>query len=74
MRDSNFITNVYLGKEYFCDRENELNILYKMLKNDTNYLLISRKKLNRTLRSVCYLHFFINFIKQTRKRNEKYTM
>jgi len=46
--DNPFVTNGYLGKEYFCDRENELQILQKMLKNDTNYLLISRRKLGKT--------------------------
>ena len=46
--DNPFLTNGYLSKEYFCDRENELNILRKMLKNDTNYLLISRRKLGKT--------------------------
>jgi len=46
--DNPFITNGYFGKEYFCDRENELKILQKMLRNDTNYLLISRRKLGKT--------------------------
>jgi AAA+ ATPase superfamily predicted ATPase len=46
--DNPFLTNGYYGREYFCDRENELNILQKMLKNDTNYLLISRRKLGKT--------------------------
>ena len=46
--DNPFITNGYFGEEYFCDRENELKTLRKMLKNDTNYLLISRRKLGKT--------------------------
>jgi hypothetical protein len=46
--DNPFITNGYFGKEYFCDRENELSKLHQMLKNDTNYLLISRRKLGKT--------------------------
>ena len=46
--DNPFLTNGYCGKEYFCDREKELKILSKMLKNDSNYLLISRRKLGKT--------------------------
>jgi len=46
--DNPFITNGYFGKEYFCNRESELKMLLKMLKNDTNYLLISRRKLGKT--------------------------
>jgi hypothetical protein len=42
--DNPFLTKGYFRKEHFCDRENELKILRKMLKNDTNYLLISRRK------------------------------
>ena len=46
--DNPFLTNGYLSKEYFCDREKELSMLLRMLKNDTNYLLISRRKLGKT--------------------------
>ena len=46
--DNPFLTNGYGGEEYFCDREKELNILQKMLNNDTNFLLISRRKLGKT--------------------------
>jgi len=46
--DNPFLTKGYLGKEYFCDREKELLMLQKMLKNDSNYLLISRRKLGKT--------------------------
>jgi len=46
--DNPFVTNGYFGKEYFCDRENELKELRKILKNDSNYLLISRRKLGKT--------------------------
>ena len=46
--DNPFITSGYFGEEYFCDREKEVKILSKMLKNDTNYLLISRRKLGKT--------------------------
>jgi hypothetical protein len=46
--DNPFITNGYFGKNYFCDREKELLLLQKMLNNDSNYLLISRRKLGKT--------------------------
>jgi len=46
--DNPFITNGYFGKEYFCDRESELKILQKIHNNDSNYLLISRRKLGKT--------------------------
>lgn len=46
--DNPFITNGYFGSDYFCDRENELEILLKMQKNDTNYLLISRRKMGKS--------------------------
>jgi hypothetical protein len=52
--DNPFITNGYFSEEYFCDRENELKILKKMLKNDTNYLLISRRKLGKTALIECF--------------------
>ena len=43
-----FITKVYRSKEYFCDREFELEILRKSVKNDINTTLISARRLGKS--------------------------
>ena len=43
-----FITKGYKFKEYFCDREFELKILRKNIKNDVNTTLISARRLGKS--------------------------
>ena len=43
-----FIIKGYLSKEYFCDRENELNILLRNVKNSANTTLISPRKMGKS--------------------------
>ena len=43
-----FITKGYRSKEYFCDREFELEILRKSVKNDINTTLISARRLGKS--------------------------
>lgn len=38
----------YISKEYFCDREEELNILFRNAKNNINTTLISPRRLGKT--------------------------
>lgn len=43
-----FVTNGYVGAEYFCDRVNETNFLVRMLTNENNIALISPRRLGKT--------------------------
>lgn len=43
-----FFTKNYDSKAYFCDRENELKILLRNAKNNTNTTLISPRRLGKT--------------------------
>jgi GTPase SAR1 family protein len=43
-----FITIGYISKEYFCDRENELQILHKYIKNERNITLISARRVGKS--------------------------
>jgi len=43
-----FLTKGYKSKEYFCDREYELEILRKNAKNDVNTTLISARRLGKS--------------------------
>jgi len=43
-----FLTKGYKSKEYFCDREYELKILRKNIKNDINTTLISARRLGKS--------------------------
>ena len=43
-----FLVKGYKNKEYFCDREFELKILTKNIKNDVNTTLISVRRLGKT--------------------------
>jgi len=43
-----FLTIGYESKEYFCDRENELEILLRHIKNGINTTLISARRLGKT--------------------------
>ncbi|MDR0814275.1 MAG: ATP-binding protein, partial [Bacteroidales bacterium] len=43
-----FLTTGYASKEYFCDRQNELNILQRSLKNENNLTLISARRLGKS--------------------------
>ena len=43
-----FLTKGYKSKEYFCDREYELNIMRKNIKNEVNMTLISARRLGKS--------------------------
>lgn len=43
-----FPTKNYISKEYFCDREKELETLYRNATNSTNTTLISPRRLGKT--------------------------
>ena len=43
-----FLIKNYISKHYFCDRENELNILLRNAKNNVNTTLISPRRLGKT--------------------------
>jgi len=43
-----FPVSNYISKEYFCNRENELQILYKNAENNINTTLISPRRLGKT--------------------------
>ena len=43
-----FFTIGYASKEYFCDRENELEILKNHANNGVNTTLISARRLGKT--------------------------
>jgi AAA+ ATPase superfamily predicted ATPase len=43
-----FLTIGYESREYFCDREYELNILTKYIKNSINMTLISERRLGKS--------------------------
>lgn len=43
-----FVTNGYVGAEYFCDRVNETDFLVRMLTNENNIALISPRRLGKT--------------------------
>jgi AAA+ ATPase superfamily predicted ATPase len=43
-----FLTEGYISKEYFCDRESELKILKRNVKNRINSTLISARRLGKS--------------------------
>jgi AAA+ ATPase superfamily predicted ATPase len=43
-----FLTTVYVDKNYFCDRENELETVCKNVKNGVNTTLISARRLGKS--------------------------
>ena len=43
-----FIVEGYVSKEYFCDRKNELEILYRNVQNGSNTTLISPRKMGKS--------------------------
>lgn len=43
-----FITNGYAGPEYFCDREQETELLTNLLTNEHNVALISPRRIGKT--------------------------
>lgn len=43
-----FVTNGYVGADYFCDRVNETDFLVRMLTNENNIALISPRRLGKT--------------------------
>jgi hypothetical protein len=43
-----FPTENYISKEYFCNRENEIETIIKKLKNGSNITLISNRRMGKT--------------------------
>jgi hypothetical protein len=43
-----FLTENYISKEYFCDRQEELKVLCRKLENGNNLTLISNRRLGKT--------------------------
>jgi uncharacterized protein len=43
-----FFTKNYISKDFFCDRENEIKILYDNVKNNVNTTLISPRRMGKT--------------------------
>ncbi len=43
-----FVTNGYAGKQYFCDRKEETEIMQNLLLNENNIALISPRRLGKT--------------------------
>jgi AAA+ ATPase superfamily predicted ATPase len=43
-----FIINNYQGKEYFCDREHNLDSLINNIKSELNTTLISIRRIGKT--------------------------
>ncbi|MDR7131027.1 hypothetical protein J2X69_003386 [Algoriphagus sp. 4150] len=43
-----FIINTYQGKDYFCDRENDLKTLVSHIKNDRNVVLYAWRRLGKS--------------------------
>ncbi|GHT44360.1 ATPase [Bacteroidia bacterium] len=43
-----FVTVGYASEKYFCDREQELNILERCMKNEVNVTLISNRRLGKS--------------------------
>lgn len=43
-----FLVNSYISKDYFCDRDNELNILLRNVQGNVNTTLISPRRLGKT--------------------------
>ena len=56
-----FIIKGYLSKEYFCDREKELNLLHRNVQNGCNTTLISPRKMGK---SGLIFRFFEDFSTQ----------
>lgn len=48
MINNPFVTNGYVGPEYFCDRVEETQVLLRMLTNENNIALISPRRLGKT--------------------------
>lgn len=43
-----FIINTYQGKDYFCDREDDLKMLYAHIRNDRNVVLYAWRRLGKS--------------------------
>ncbi|PZX59298.1 hypothetical protein LV84_01328 [Algoriphagus ratkowskyi] len=43
-----FVINTYQGKDYFCDRENDLNMLISHIENDRNVVLYAWRRLGKS--------------------------
>lgn len=43
-----FVINTYQGKEYFCDRENDLKMLISHIENDRNIVLYAWRRLGKS--------------------------
>jgi hypothetical protein len=43
-----FVTGGYMGPEYFCDRQNETDILLKAISSKRNVTLISLRRMGKT--------------------------
>ena len=48
MINNPFVTNGYVGPEYFCDRVQETEFLVRMLTNENNIALVSPRRLGKT--------------------------
>ena len=43
-----FVLNGYIGKEYFCDREHEVQKLLEHISNGVNVTLVSPRRVGKT--------------------------
>lgn len=43
-----FVINTYQGKDYFCDRENDLNMLISHIENDRNVVFYAWRRLGKS--------------------------
>lgn len=50
-----FLLSGYYGKKYFCDREEELNILYDNFVNERNTVLYAWRRMGKTALVKCFL-------------------
>lgn len=50
-----FLLSGYYGKKYFCDREEELNILYDNFANERNTVLYAWRRMGKTALVKCFL-------------------
>jgi len=53
-----FLTDTYISKNYFCDREQELNLIKSKIENGNNLTLISNRRLGK---SALIRRFFEDF-------------
>ena len=43
-----FVTGGYIGPDYFCDRQNETDLLLKAISSKRNLTLISLRRMGKT--------------------------